>query len=157
MKWKYLFWSKSQVYWLYCKFTSQFQVLFYCFFLFNYPCFGPISDIHTSNYMRLLWRKSLHSYPFMQCWWKLKNYIFILWKLFLMRHSMEQNKHMILRKEEVNGTAHFHVGKRRIITGWWVWKVDKMTKGWFIDKKTFLWMKQCPCLLLAGGPNKCSM
>ena len=34
--------------------------------LFSYCCFEPVSYIHTSNYMRLLWRKSLQSNPFIQ-------------------------------------------------------------------------------------------
>lgn len=35
---------------------------------FNYCCFGPTSDIHTSIYNKLLWKKSLQSNPFTQYW-----------------------------------------------------------------------------------------
>ena len=39
--------------------TALFQYLgnLICIYSFNYCCFGPTSDTHTSNYTRLLWWK----------------------------------------------------------------------------------------------------
>ena len=60
-------WSEAQ----HCSLLTSLLWLKYCLWPwpFDYCCFGPISDIHTSNYMRLLWRKLLQSNPFIPYWW----------------------------------------------------------------------------------------